>query len=87
MEGELLHFRKNVLFVMHSIDEALNLADKISILSASPSKIIEVIEVKSKRPRAPDDPEPIEKKQKTMSILEEEVKKSISMEMKIKQPP
>jgi len=43
-----------------------------------------VIEVKGKRPRAPDDPELIEKKQKTVSILEEEVKKSMNMETKIK---
>ena len=43
-----------------------------------------MIEVKGKRPRAPDDPELIEKKQKTMSILEKEVKKSMNMEMKIK---
>jgi len=79
--------RKTTLFVTHSIDEALKLADKIFILSARPSKIIEVIEVKSKRPRAPDDPELIEKKQKIMSILEKEVKRSMSMEMKIKQSP
>jgi NitT/TauT family transport system ATP-binding protein len=43
---------KTVLFVTHSIDEALILADKIVIMSARPGTIREVIDVPFPRPRS-----------------------------------
>lgn len=43
---------KTVLFVTHSIDEALILADKIVIMSAHPGTIREVIDVPFPRPRS-----------------------------------
>lgn len=42
---------KTVLFVTHSIDEALILADKIVVMSAHPGTIREVIDVPFARPR------------------------------------
>jgi NitT/TauT family transport system ATP-binding protein len=42
---------KTVLFVTHSIDEALILADKIVIMSARPGTIREIIDVPFPRPR------------------------------------
>lgn len=42
---------KTVLFVTHSIDEALILADKIVIMSAHPGTIREVVDVPFPRPR------------------------------------
>ncbi|MBW7473376.1 ABC transporter ATP-binding protein [Paenibacillus oenotherae] len=43
--------RRSVLFVTHSIEEALLLSDRIIVLSASPATIIREIEVPFPRPR------------------------------------
>lgn len=57
MQSELLKIweedRKTVFFVTHSIDEAIYLADKIVVMSASahPGRVIEIINVDIPRPR------------------------------------
>jgi len=55
LQNELLKIwkvnQKTVLFVTHSIDEALVLADKIIVMSAHPSTISQIIDVKLPRPR------------------------------------
>jgi NitT/TauT family transport system ATP-binding protein len=43
-----------VLFVTHDIDEAVVLADRIVVMSASPGRIIDDIAVPIARPRADD---------------------------------
>ncbi|MGI8477918.1 MAG: ABC transporter ATP-binding protein [Thermomicrobiales bacterium] len=42
---------KTVVFITHSIDEALTLADRIVIMSANPGTILDVIDVPFPRPR------------------------------------
>lgn len=43
--------RKTILFITHSIDEALLLGDQVVVLSARPGRVREIIEVPFGRPR------------------------------------
>ncbi|WP_026906776.1 ABC transporter ATP-binding protein [Paucisalibacillus globulus] len=47
-------YEQSILFITHSIDEALFLSDKIIILSVNPAEIKDVIKVPFKRPRDGD---------------------------------
>ncbi|MCK4269627.1 MAG: ABC transporter ATP-binding protein [Methanogenium sp.] len=55
MQKELLEVwkktQKTIIFVTHSVDEAVYLADRIIVMSPSPGRIIEDIRVEMKRPR------------------------------------
>lgn len=55
MQSELLRIweeeKKTVVFVTHSVDEAIYLADRIVIMSARPGRIKDVIEINIPRPR------------------------------------
>jgi NitT/TauT family transport system ATP-binding protein len=56
MERIWLETSKTVMFVTHDIDEALQLADRIVVLSNKPTRVLEMIELKTPRPRTPGDP-------------------------------
>ena len=49
--------RKTVVFVTHSVDEAVFLADTIIVMSTGPGQILNEIKVALPRPRQRDDPE------------------------------
>jgi NitT/TauT family transport system ATP-binding protein len=60
MQDELLKIwqrePKTVIFVTHSIDEAIRLSDRIAIMAPRPGRVQEIMTVDSARPRDPTDP-------------------------------
>ena len=56
MERIWLETRKTVVFVTHDIDEALQLADRTVVLSNKPTRVLEIIELQTPRPRLLSDP-------------------------------
>ncbi len=63
MQRELLRIweqqRKTVLFVTHSIEEAVYLADKVIVMAGRPGSVRAVSDIKAARPRHEADPEVI----------------------------
>lgn len=55
MRGELLRIwdaeRKTIIFVTHDIDEAVQMADRIAVLSARPAKIQQILSIDIPHPR------------------------------------
>ncbi|WP_046175873.1 ABC transporter ATP-binding protein [Domibacillus indicus] len=72
--------KKTVLFITHSIDEALYLSDRILLMSAQPGKIVQEINVDLPRPRKLEDvrssPEMADRFLKIWGHLQEEVQGS-----------
>ena len=60
MQDELLKIwereRKTVIFVTHSIDEAIKLSDRVAIMTPRPGRVEETKLVESPRPRDPTNP-------------------------------
>jgi NitT/TauT family transport system ATP-binding protein len=55
MRGELLRLwqaeRKTIIFVTHDIDEAVQLADRVVVLSARPAKVQQIVDIDIHHPR------------------------------------
>lgn len=55
LQQELLRIweetRKTVIFITHSVDEAVTLGDRIMIMSAQPGRVKQIVEVPFERPR------------------------------------
>lgn len=55
MRGELLRIweaeRKTIIFVTHDIDEAVQLADRVIVMSARPAKVQRIVEIDMPHPR------------------------------------
>ncbi|HHW06732.1 MAG TPA: ABC transporter ATP-binding protein [Clostridia bacterium] len=76
MQRELLRIWENnvktVLFVTHSVDEAIYLADKIVVMSARPGEIRDIINVDMPRPRTRSNPRYGELSELILDMLEKE---------------
>lgn len=76
-------FKNTVLFVTHDIEEAVYLADRVVVMSASPGKLIADIKVDLPRPRPVDvfvDPHFIEVKAQCMELIREETTRAFTQQ-------
>ncbi|MCG7841362.1 MAG: ABC transporter ATP-binding protein [Methanomassiliicoccales archaeon] len=78
MQKELLRIwsetKKTVVFITHSVDEAVFLADRIVVMTARPSSIGETYEIKWERPRDRASPEFALLRKKILDQLESMVR-------------
>ncbi|NJD77942.1 MAG: ABC transporter ATP-binding protein [Candidatus Methanoperedens sp.] len=80
MQGELLRIWEkehiSVLFVTHSVDEAVYLADRVVVMSARPGTVKEIFEIKIPRPRVRTGPAANAMRDQILKSLGTEIKKA-----------
>lgn len=80
LQKELLRIweknRKTILFVTHSVDEAIYLSDRIVVMSAAPGKVKEVVPVNMPRPRNRANPQYGQLSAQILEMLDNESYKS-----------
>ncbi|QLH75697.1 MAG: ABC transporter ATP-binding protein [Methanomassiliicoccales archaeon] len=76
MQKELLRIwketKKTVVFITHSVDEAVFLADRVVVMTNRPSKVKEIFTIKLERPRDRADPEFLALRKRILAELEQE---------------
>jgi len=66
----LKNSHRTIIFVTHSVDEALYLSDRVIVLSKRPAKIFKIIEVPHERPRDRMSPEITQLRRDILDYLE-----------------
>jgi len=73
MRGELLRIweteRRTIIFVTHDIDEAVQLADRVVVLSSRPAKIEDILTIDIAHPRNISSPRYLELRDELMSKI------------------
>lgn len=67
--------KQTVVFITHSVEEAMFFGDKVIMLSANPGEIKEIIPIELPRPREIDEPEFIAIRHRLLQMLRNEVNK------------
>ncbi|GGG74081.1 ABC transporter ATP-binding protein [Paenibacillus radicis (ex Gao et al. 2016)] len=83
LQSELLRIwdsqKKTIVFITHSLEEAIFLADRVAVMTARPGKVKEIIDIPLARPRPSDirnSEEFVKLRQRAWAILKDEVDKS-----------
>jgi NitT/TauT family transport system ATP-binding protein len=91
MQAELtrvwMEERKTVLFVTHSIEESILLADRVVVMSARPGTIKAVVPIDLPRPRDDTTPEFNALKRTLTDLLRTEIKKAMKMLAVVSEDP
>jgi NitT/TauT family transport system ATP-binding protein len=84
LQEELLRiwrrYRKTVVFVTHSIEEAIYLSDRIVVMTARPGRVKAIIEVAEERPRDMTSPGMAEMQRRVRAILNDEISRAAALE-------
>jgi len=68
--------KKTIIFVTHSIDEAILMADRVAVMTARPGKVKEIIDINLPRPRTGEirnSPEFAQIRQRAWELIKDEV--------------
>jgi NitT/TauT family transport system ATP-binding protein len=84
LQDELLRiwrdYKKTVIFVTHSIEEAIYLSDRIVVMTARPGRIKEIVSIPEPRPRDMTGNDMNQRQRQVRAVLGEEIARAAALE-------
>jgi len=80
--------KKTIVFITHSIDEAILLSDRVAVMTARPGKVKEIIDIALPRPRTEEvrnSPEFAQIRQYAWNLIKDEVVKAQGLQLQAEQ--